>query len=148
MAGRAPDQDVAAAEVEGDLLLREIGHAPEADHLVVGQAHVAGVRTVGELVHRGIVIGVQVAEGDQQFEAGGIAAVAAAPLVDALVDHAAQVPVVAQLHEPFVEQQHAVVAEIERRERRLVAVGLVLPQDRRVRVVPVDLHRWVCVVHA
>src|SRR3546814_12180193 len=87
------------------------------------------------------MVGVQVAEGDEQLEAGGIAPVAAAPVVDALVDDAAQIPVVAQLDETFVEQQYAFIAEIERRERRFVAIGLVLPQDCGVRYITVSLHR-------
>lgn len=86
------------------------------------------------------MIGMQVAERDEQFHAGRIATVALAPFVDALVDDAAKIPVVAQLHETLVQQQDAVVAEVEGRKGRLVAVGLVLTQNGGVRVFGVSTY--------
>ncbi len=147
MAGRAPDQDFATAKIERHALLGEIGHPPETDHLLMGLAHVPGIWPLGELVDRHVVVAMQMAEGDQQLHARRVTTVARAPFFDALVDYTAQVPVIAMLGKALVEQQHAVIAEIERRERRFVAIGLVLSQDRGVSIVPVDVNRRIGVVH-
>ena len=51
--GATPDEDVAAAEVEGDALFGIVCHSPEADHLFVGEAHIAGIWAVDELIKGG-----------------------------------------------------------------------------------------------
>ena len=87
------------------------------------------------------------ADGEQQFHAFGLAMVACAPLRNRVVDDIAQRPLGAQRAVPLIDHQDALVAEIQHHERRFIGVGLVLAQDGRMRVVPVDLHRWISVVH-
>ncbi len=74
--------------------------------------------------------------------------VALAPGVYAGFDGGAEGPVVGELGVALVDEEDAVVAEVEVHEGGFVVVGLVLAEERGVLVVPVDLDGWVGVVEA
>src|SRR5438270_7551 len=62
MARASPDENVAAAQVERDSLFGVVGHAPEANHLFVSEAHVTGVGAIIELVDGRIVVVMEMAD--------------------------------------------------------------------------------------
>src|SRR5215469_3567776 len=112
MAGTAPDPDVASTQVESYTFFRVVRHPPKSQHLFMGESHVPRVGTVDELIVSGVVVGVQMAEGEEQFEGLRLAPVASTPFRYAIVDRFAQWPVARQLREALIEHENPFVAEI------------------------------------